>query len=182
VAHAADNAGNLFIADGDNLRIRMVSKAGIITTVAGTGASGYAEDGGPAAAAQLSGPSALAVVAAGNLYVADRSVVRLVQPVSSSISVTGVTNAASGLPGPISPGELVVVSGSGLGPAQLVSGAAGSDGRYSDQLAGTTVQFNGVPAPLIYTWATQVAVVVPYSIVPAPRKSRWTIRARPRLR
>ncbi|MGD1096719.1 MAG: hypothetical protein ABSB35_32580 [Bryobacteraceae bacterium] len=167
VALAADNAGNLFIADGDNFRVRMVSTAGIITTIAGTGVSGYTGDGGPAVAAQLNGPSALAVDSAGNLYVADQgnNVVRLMQPVSSSISVTGVTNAASGMPGPIAPGEIVVVSGSGLGPAQLVSGAAGSDGMYSDQLAGTTVQFNGVPAPLIYTWATQVAVVVPYSIV-----------------
>jgi uncharacterized protein (TIGR03437 family) len=99
------------------------------------------------------------VDAAGNLYVADQdnNVVRLMQPVSSGITVTGVTNAASGLPGPIAPGEIVVVSGSGLGPAQLVSSGAGQ--------AGTTVQFNGVPAPLIYTWATQVAVVVPYAIV-----------------
>ena len=165
-ALAADNLGNLYIADGDNARIRMVSKAGIITTVAGTGAPGYTGDGGPATGAQLNGPAALAVDTSGNLYVGEEgnNVVRLLQPVSSNISIARITNAASSLTGPIAPGEIVVVSGSGLGPAQLVTGIPGGDGGYPDQLAGTTVQFNGTPAPLIYTWATQVAVAVPYSV------------------
>ena len=184
-ALATDKSGTLFIADGANGRIRMVSKDGIITTVAGTGVNGYSGDGGPAATAQLHGPSALAVDPAGNLYVADQfnNVVRLIQPVSSSIGITGVTNAASGLPGPISPGEIVVVSGSGLGPAQLVSGAAGADGVYSGQLAGTMVEFNGTPAPVIYTWATQVAVVVPYSVVSGAAQITvdYLDQSRPRL-
>jgi trimeric autotransporter adhesin len=67
-----DAAGNVYIADKMNQRVRKVAAAtGIITTVAGTGAADYGGDGGPAANAILSSPSAVAVDAAGNLYIAD---------------------------------------------------------------------------------------------------------------
>jgi uncharacterized protein (TIGR03437 family) len=78
-----------------------------------------------------------------------------------STVIDGVTNAASNLGGAIAPGELVIVAGSGLGPAQLVTAVTGSDGLYATQLAGTTVMVNGMPAPLVYTSATQVAAIVP---------------------
>ncbi|MEO6324591.1 MAG: hypothetical protein ABIT01_13520, partial [Thermoanaerobaculia bacterium] len=67
-----DGAGNLLIADTDNNRIRKVAATtGIITTLAGTGASGYSGDGGTAAAATLRRPQSLAVDPAGNVLVAD---------------------------------------------------------------------------------------------------------------
>ena len=69
---ALDPAGNLYIADTDNRRIRKVSN-GIITTVAGNGVDGAAGDGGPASSAELSDPYALAIDAAGNLYIGDDS-------------------------------------------------------------------------------------------------------------
>src|ERR1700735_2558659 len=47
---ASDTAGNLYLADAQNHRIRKVTRAGIITTLAGTGAPGFSGDGGPAAA------------------------------------------------------------------------------------------------------------------------------------
>lgn len=69
---ALDAAGNLYIADTDNHRIRRVSSAGVITTVAGTGAAGFSGDGGPATAAQLDSPVAVAVDGVtGDLYIAD---------------------------------------------------------------------------------------------------------------
>ena len=68
---AADRFGNLYLSDTDHHRVRKVSPAGIITTVAGTGAAGYGGDGGPAAAAQLNLPYGLAVDTDGNLYIAD---------------------------------------------------------------------------------------------------------------
>jgi sugar lactone lactonase YvrE len=68
-----DGAGNLYIADGDNNRIRRVDPAGIITTIAGTGAKGFAGDNGPATRAQLSNVGGVAVDAAGNIYIADSS-------------------------------------------------------------------------------------------------------------
>jgi hypothetical protein len=67
---AVDSTGNVYIADSHNHRIRKVS-GGTITTIAGTGAPGYSGDGGAAAAAQLSLPSAVAVDGSGNVYIAD---------------------------------------------------------------------------------------------------------------
>ena len=69
-AVAVDSAGNLYIADTDNYRVRKVSN-GVITTVAGNGAWGFSGDNGPATSAQLAGPPGVAVDAAGNLYIAD---------------------------------------------------------------------------------------------------------------
>ncbi len=68
---AVDGAGNLFIADTRNQRIRKVDSSGTISTVAGTGEFGFGGDGGPATEAQLSNPAGMAVDGAGNLYIAD---------------------------------------------------------------------------------------------------------------
>lgn len=66
-----DEAGNLYIADTGNRRIRKVDAGGTITTVAGTGKRGYRGDGGPAAYAQFNSPSGITVNSAGDLYIAD---------------------------------------------------------------------------------------------------------------
>jgi len=66
-----DLAGNLYIADALGHRVRQVSLAGIVRTVAGTGRRGFSGDGGPAAVAQLNSPYGLALDRAGNLYIAD---------------------------------------------------------------------------------------------------------------
>jgi hypothetical protein len=69
---AVDGAGNLYIADGINNRIRKVTAAtGIITTVAGNGSASYSGDTGLATSAELSTPSGVAVDSSGNLYIAD---------------------------------------------------------------------------------------------------------------
>ncbi len=68
---AADRDGNLYIADAQANRVRQITPAGVIRTIAGTGVAGYSGDGGPATAAQLSAPYGLAVDNAGNLFIAD---------------------------------------------------------------------------------------------------------------
>jgi hypothetical protein len=68
---AVDGAGNLYIADKNNSRVRKVDPGGTITTVAGTGRAGYSGDGGPATAAQLKDPYGLALDGAGNLIICD---------------------------------------------------------------------------------------------------------------
>ncbi len=68
-----DSAGNLFIADSTNNRIRKVDAGGTITTLAGNGTFGFSGDGGPATAANLAGPNGAVLDAAGNLFIADTS-------------------------------------------------------------------------------------------------------------
>ncbi len=68
-----DTAGNLFIADRDNHRIRRVDTNGDISTFAGTGTAGFSGDGAAATAAQLNSPTGLALDTAGNLFIADRN-------------------------------------------------------------------------------------------------------------
>jgi uncharacterized protein (TIGR03437 family) len=68
---AVDPAGDIYISDALNHRVRKVSPAGEITTYAGTGIAGFSGDGGPAPAAQLDAPYGLAIDGLGNLYIAD---------------------------------------------------------------------------------------------------------------
>jgi len=70
-AIALDAAGNIYIPDSGNNRIRKVSASGTITTFAGDGLAGYGGDNGPATSAYLRQPSGVALDAAGNLYIAD---------------------------------------------------------------------------------------------------------------
>lgn len=90
-----DPAGNMIFADRGNHRIRKVTPAGIITTIAGNGTLGYSGDGGTATAATMYEPAGLALDAAGNLYIADlgNSVIRRVTTtgIIQTIAGTGVT-------------------------------------------------------------------------------------------
>ena len=110
VAVAADAAGNLYIADSNNLVIRRVEAAtGVITTVAGSGVYGDSGDGGPATSAAFMGMSGLAVDALGHVYITDSQAhrVRQVDTVSGLITTaagTGVygSGEATGDGGPAS--------------------------------------------------------------------------------
>ncbi len=85
----SDAAGNLYIADWDNHRIRKVTAAtGIISTVAGNGTRGFTGDGGPATEASLDGPEGVVLDRSGNIYIADRgnSRIRRVDAVTGRIS------------------------------------------------------------------------------------------------
>jgi hypothetical protein len=88
-----DSNGDLFISDSDNERVREVTPAGIITTVAGNGHLGYSGDNGPATGAQMFMPLGIALDGGGNLYLADygNSVVRKVTYKSWSQTTTNVT-------------------------------------------------------------------------------------------
>jgi len=83
-----DAAGNFYIADYYNHRIRKVDTNGIITTVAGNGVQGYSGDGGPAAQAQLFHPYSVTVDSQGNLYIADENNYRIRKVFPSGIITT----------------------------------------------------------------------------------------------
>ena len=96
-----DSAGDLFVADAYNNVVREVYASGIITTVAGSGAAGYAGDGGPTTSAELNGPTGLALDGAGDLFIADsgNSVIREVKPGPGDLLSLGtiLTFAGGGL-------------------------------------------------------------------------------------
>jgi trimeric autotransporter adhesin len=106
---AVDSAGNVYIADTKNARVRMVAPSGTISTVAGNGTSGYGGDSAAAASAQLYTPVGLAVDASGNLYIADfnNNRIRMVTPGGTISTVAGTGNAGySGDGGPASSAQL----------------------------------------------------------------------------
>jgi uncharacterized protein (TIGR03437 family) len=162
---AFDAAGNRYIADGNLGLVRKLS-TGTITTFRMTPSLVFPAYG-------------IAVDSSGNIYGSDGLHILVLKPTGAispptSVSVDFVKNAASNLESVniasgtgflgIAPGEIVTFMGSGLGPPQLVSAGAGSDGFYPTQLNGTSVQFNGVAVPLLYASATQVAAVAPFGL------------------
>ncbi|MBI4479529.1 MAG: hypothetical protein HY651_05860, partial [Acidobacteria bacterium] len=110
---AADAAGNLYIADTQNHRVRRVSSSGVITTVAGNGVAGFSGDGGPATGAALDAPRGLAVDASANLYIADRGNFR-VRRVSPSGTITTVAGGGDNFPGDGSPATSAALSAFGV--------------------------------------------------------------------
>lgn len=87
-AVAADGAGNVFIVDAGNQRVRRVSPDGIITTVAG-GGSAVLGDGGPATRGQLNYPQSIAIDSSGSLFVGEYGRVRKVSPDGIITTVAG---------------------------------------------------------------------------------------------
>ncbi|GHB80624.1 hypothetical protein GCM10010347_59060 [Streptomyces cirratus] len=118
---AVDRAGNLYIADSENHRIRKVTADGQIGTVAGTGTAGFSGDGGLAVAAELNCPYGVAVDGTGNLYITDTDNhrVRQVTPDGQIRTVAGTgTPGFSGDGGPAAAAQLnspygVAVDGAG---------------------------------------------------------------------
>ncbi len=96
-AIARDAAGNLFIADTGNHRIRRVTVDGRISTYAGNGTAGFGGDGAAASAAQLNNPSGLVMDGDGNLYVSDSGNhrVRRITPGGTISSVAGTGTAGN---------------------------------------------------------------------------------------
>ena len=134
-----DAEGLLLIADTFNHRVRRVSAAGMIETVAGDGTAGFSGDDGPATQAQLNAPTGLALDSTGRVYVADfdNNRVRRLDPSESIVLPPGgatsepdeltVMNAASLRTGPITAGMIVALFGAGIGPdhgvqAELIGG------------------------------------------------------------
>jgi len=118
-----DQHRNLYIADANNSRIRMVTTStGIITTIAGSGTFGYAGDGFAATAAQLSTPYGIALDASGNVYIADYDNF-VIRKVSAGIitTVAGNNNLGGGYTGDNGPATAATLGGA-MGVAVDASG------------------------------------------------------------
>ena len=100
---ALDGAGNLYIADTANHRIRKMDSSGVITTIAGTGERGFGGDGGPATQARLNRPSGVTVDGAGNVYIADTWNHRIRKMDSSGVITTIAGTGERGFGGDYGP-------------------------------------------------------------------------------
>jgi sugar lactone lactonase YvrE len=144
---AVDSAGNIYIADTNNNRIRRVTPNGVIATFAGSGTRGFSGDGGSALQAALAGPGAIAFDSLGNMFIADTgnnairkvkpdgtistyvSGQRIVWPVGVAVDTAGNIYIAAGPDGLVkmSPaGELAALQGDWAVPWGLAADPAGN--------------------------------------------------------
>lgn len=137
---AVDGAGNLYIADLNNSAVRMVDVSGTITTVAGMGGNGgYSGDNGPATAAQLNSPDAVAFDQSGNMYIADYfdNVIRKVTSITLGINQTTSPTTFTTFPNPAQ--NVIHLQLQSEAKAELVE-------VYN--IAGQKVQTSSHPSPL----------------------------------
>lgn len=116
---AVDGAGNIYVSDSDNNRVRMVDASGVITTIAGTGEPGYSGDGGPAFDAMLVDPYVLVLDAGGNLLVSGSgNVIRMIDANGFISTVAGTgESGASGDGGAATEAQLSFPTGLVFDPA-----------------------------------------------------------------
>ncbi len=100
-------------------------------------------------------------------YDGDLPAIAVSDPISFNVTapVAGaVISAASFGSGPIAPGEIVSIFGTGMGPTTGVLNRLDGAGKVDTLLSGTRVLFDGVPAPLFFVRADQINAVVPYAV------------------
>jgi uncharacterized protein (TIGR03437 family) len=180
-AVALDSAGNIYVADTNNNRVRRVTADGIITAIAGIARSGYSGDQGPATSAQLSFPRGVAVNASGKVYIADNqnSVIRLLTPpVLPSINPGGViTASAFGAFRSIAPGAFIEIYGT-----NLASGSGDWSNSFNGvnaptALLGTSVTIGGQAAFIAYVSPGQVNGQVPSNVATGQQQITVTTAA-----
>lgn len=146
---ALDASGNIYIADGNNNRVRKVNiTTGIMTTVAGDGTGSFGGDNGPATSAQIFGPFNVKFDTLGNMYIADTGNNRLRKVGTSGTITTVVGNGTAGYSGdngPATSAQLNTPIGLFLDSANNIYFTDYSNGSVRKVVAGTitTVAGNG---------------------------------------
>jgi uncharacterized protein (TIGR03437 family) len=178
---AVDSAGLIYIADTFNNRIRVISTNGTISTIAGNSYVGYAGDGGPATAAILKFPSAVAVGPDGRIYIADTQNSRIrvltairptVPPGPPAISANGVVTALS-YGGAVSaaPGSWVEIYGTNLaGNTRQWTAAEFAGPQAPTSLDSVSVTIGGKPAFVSFISPGQINVQVPSDVGTGPQQ------------
>ena len=165
-----DSWGDMFIADYNNSRIRMVTPDGTINTIAGGTGAGYTGDntGIVATNAKLNFPTSVAVDNSGHVYIADfaNNVVRMLTPMGPSVASGGVGSAqAFGGFASVAPGSWIEIYGQNLSVDRRSWGNADFQGSNAPtQLDGTSVTIGGVPAYVDYISGGQVNAQVPSGV------------------
>jgi uncharacterized protein (TIGR03437 family) len=170
---AVDSAGNLYISDTINNRIRVVAPNGTINTVVGTGVMAYGGDGGVATAATLNHPEGLSFDSAGNLYIADNgnNVIRQYAPPAASgnslpvINSGGVISASSfGALTAIAPGSWIEIYGTNLAGTTANWNNFFTGVNAPTALGNTTVTIGGLSAFIDYVSPVQVNAQAPSGV------------------
>ena len=163
-----DSAGDLYIADYGNSRIRMVTPDGIIHTIAGGSGPGYTGDGGGAVGAQINQPTGIALASNGTIYIADsaNNVIRLLTPNPPSVSAGGVVSAgAFGGFSAIAPGSWIEIYGTNLSVDSRQWTTGDFQGNNAPtSLDGTSVSIGGQNAFVDYISGGQVNAQVPSGV------------------
>ena len=172
---AVDGAGNVYIADTFNQRIRVVVPGGIIYTIAGLGIQGYGGDGGPAIQSELNFPTGVTVSGA-NVYVTDSAnhAVRLLTPAPNSPKILsgGVIGASAfgGFP-TFAPGSWIEIYGTNLSTTTRSWGSSDFQGvNAPNVLDGVSVTIGSQLAFLSYVSPTQVNAQIPSGVGSGPQQ------------
>jgi uncharacterized protein (TIGR03437 family) len=165
---AVDSSGDIFIADYNNQRIRLVDAYGNITTIAGTTGLGYSGDGGAATSAKLNYPTGIAVdLSNGNVYIADsgNNVIRQLTPTAPAITAGVFTASGFGGFTSIAPGSWIEIYGSNLAFDRRSWTTSDFQGTAAPtSLNGTSVTIGGQQAYVDYISGTQINALVPSNV------------------
>jgi len=158
---AVDAAGNIFIAQINDARVRLVTRAGTISTIAGNGIHGFSGDGGPATSAMIDRPAGIAIGGQGQVYIADASFgigrVRMLtlpglQPMIAPGGIVPVYSSST----TIQPGSWVSIFGRNLAAATAIW-----NGDFPISLGGTSVTINNKSAYLWFVSPGQINLQAP---------------------
>lgn len=150
---AFDSAGNFYVVEGNGNRVREVS-GGNISTLAGTGVTGYSGDGGLATAAKINSPAGVAADPSGNIYIADNgnNVIRVVNNSSKNIStfaqdstfrnLASLATDSAGNVYSVDSGACVVREYTPGGSGSIVAGVLNGCGYNADGISATTAQLS----------------------------------------
>jgi sugar lactone lactonase YvrE len=126
---AADAAGNVYVSDQNNHRVRKISPSGIISTIAGNGNAAFSGDGGPSTAAEVSFPNGLDVGPDGSVYLADLANNRIRRIAPNGIITTVAGNGTAGFSGDGGPATQAQLQF----PVEVAVGADGATLLIADQ-------------------------------------------------
>ena len=162
-AVAADEAGNVYVADTENHRLRAIAPNGLVRTLSGTGVGGFSGDNGPALRAQISGPQDVVVEAGGTVLSVEATNLRIRRltpppPQSQPVISEGPVNSADQSPR-LAPGTIFRLRGSELAVETLSRG----DAPWPIDLGGARVTLNGTPMPLSQVSPTEIVGLIPFN-------------------
>ncbi len=175
-----DAAGNIYIGDGGNNRVRKINPAGNIYTIAGNGTYASTGDGGPATAASIKSPLGTCKDAAGNIYVADEAKIRKITP--TPLTVTGGSSLCTGnsltlsasLPDGVWSSSSTTIAS--VGTSGVVTGLTGGTVNITYTESGTdvikTITVNPMPAAI--TGASSVCIAATTPLANTVAGGAWT--------